>query len=267
MGQNMSRLEAVLFKRSLVFWCLEIAVVALLLWFLMALPFRVLSVSGGLLMPMAMLLSYMAWEDAFSQTVDLGLLFALACLMSCFTLFHGTAAAFFENAAIGACFFRFLLVSISFWLTCRSGSVVVPSHACEDAEDSGDRDDHLVGYLPIFMVTFILYIGLGGDFASVVFSQASFVFSAVKEIANFCPWILFVGMAVWAAMEGAVWWMEHRRGRQIVWAFGGGDVLFLGLFAGHIGFAPLLALYFLSLFTRVALAMIQFFLDGCLAAS
>ncbi|MBQ8698349.1 MAG: hypothetical protein IJ521_05065, partial [Schwartzia sp.] len=151
--------------------------------------------------------------------------------------------------------------------TCRSSSVAVPSSACEGDEDSGDRDDHLVGYLPIFMVTFILYTGLGGDVASFVFSQASFVLAAAREIADFCPGLSFAEMAVWAAMEGAVWWMEHRRGRQIVWAFGGGDVLFLGLFAGHIGFAPLLALYFLSLFTRVALAMIQFFLDGCLAAS
>ena len=238
----------------------EIIVLAFLLVFLMASPSGFPSWGLVLHVFIAILLSIMTEEDAHEQTVDLRFLSILALFMA-FSSF-GRIGDFIKCIFIGVCFFRFLLVAMSIYLTCRSASVAVPSDAWRgDGSSEEERQDQPAGYLPIFMVVFVLYLGFRENFAPVVFSQAFFVVDTISDIADFYPALLFISILCWLLSEAFLFWLIHSKKKQILWAFGGGDVLFLGLFAGYLGLAPLFALFFLSLIARTVFSLLQFFLD------
>lgn len=261
MERNMLPPEAAHFDESPIFTRLEIAAVAFLIGFLMLSSFPVFSLRWTLTAPLAVFLTVMIREDAFDQTVDLFILSFVAGLMFMLSAFYGQAFLFLADTIIGICFFRFLLAAASLWLTCRSDSVTVPS---SDGKMNGGvgANEHPVGYVPIFMVVFVMFLGLGEAMAPPVFAQSRFAVSVANELAEFYPCLLYIGFSAWAVVEGLLWWLENKKRREIYWAFGGGDVLFLGVFSGYLGVATLLALFFLSLIARVVFFLIHFFLSS-----
>lgn len=258
MVPNMSLQAAAPSKSSSII--IEIIVLAFLLVFLMASPSGFSSWGLALHVLIAILLSIMTEEDAHKQTVDLRFLSILAIFMA-FGSF-GRIGDFIKCIFIGLCFFRFLLVTMSIYLSCRSASVAVLSDVWRgDGSSEEERRDQPAGYLPIFMIVFVLYLGFGENLAPAIFSEAIFVVDTVSNIADFYPALPFISIFCWFLSEIILFWLVYSKKKQILWAFGGGDVLFLGLFAGYLGLAPLFALFFLSLIARTVFSLLQFFLD------
>ncbi|MBQ8699945.1 MAG: hypothetical protein IJ521_13275, partial [Schwartzia sp.] len=61
------------------------------------------------------------------------------------------------------------------------------------------------------------------------------------ELVAYFPWILLLVIAFYLLLASWEVFRVYRK-KPIVYAFGGGDVLFLGLFAGHLGGGTLMAL-------------------------
>ena len=249
MEKNMSPPAAVPSKHLIS--VLEIIMIAFFLIYLMAIPIPFLSLPWFFTAGVAVLLSFMIKEDARGQTVDLFLSCILAFLMFLMFAFHGQAQLFLKQMIIGGSFFRFLLVITSLWLTCRSVPVAVPSKAWKKDHEN---EDQAMGYLPIFMFVFILHLGFGEDFVPWVFSKAAFLVTVLEELIDFYPALSYISIGMWLFAESIMYWIEHKKGRQIPWAFGGGDVLFLGLFSGYLGLS---SLFFLSLIVRVLFSLLQ----------
>ena len=252
--------EAAQFK--FIITAIEIAGLALLLMFLMAFTLEFLSSEWWLTLLLAVILAFMVKEDAREQTVDLYLLSILGFSMFMIAYFSGTTKFFLKHTIIGICFFRSLLSTLSLWLTLRSVSFPSQNNAIKkDILSSASDENHSIGYLPIFVIVFAISLCLGDSFAPSVFSQSVFIVDIIAELFDFYPALPYIVIFLWFSCEAFLWWLEHKRSHQILWAFGGGDVLFLGLFAGYLGLAPLFALFFLSLLARVVFFLIQFVLD------
>lgn len=239
---------------------LEIMVMDFFLIVLMTYPLPFLSPTWFLTAGIAFFLSFMIEEDAHEQTIDLVLLFIVASLMFFLAVFHGEEQRFIKEMILGGYFFRFLLVITSLFVTCRSAPVAASRTDGQEAYFT-HAEKRPMGYLPIFAFVFVLYLSFGEEFAPFVFSQASFMAAVIVELVNFYPALPYIGLVVWMIGEGLLCHMEYMEKRRIVWAFGGGDVLFLGLFAGYLGLAPLFSLFFLSLIARVTFALLQHWIE------
>ena len=267
MEKNTSLPAAVLSKLQPFSNLFEIIGVAILFTYLMACHLQFFSWDWMLVAVIAVFLSMMTEEDARHQTVDVFFLAVLAVMMFLVSTFRGNQDVFVKDLIIGTCFFRFLLVLISLWTTCYYPPVYIEDYL-QDAEMSDEvAETHLMGYLPIFMIVFVFWLGLGDSFVPFVFAQSAFVFDVLKEIADFYVLFPWFSVAIWFFLEAILWWMEHKRKRLILWGFGGGDVLFLGIFSGYLGLAPLFALFFVSLFARVIFFFLHFFSRNKIASS
>ena len=240
---------------------LEIMVMAFFLIVLMTYPLPFLSPTWFLTAGIAFFLTFMIEEDAHEQTIDLVLLFIVASLMFFLAVFHGEEQRFIKQILLGTCFFRFLFVVTSLWVTCRSAPVAASQTDLAEEAYPTRIEERPMGYLPIFMFPFILSLGFGEDFAPFVFSQGAFMAAAITDLVDFYPTLPYIGFAVWLISEGLLWRMGYRKKRRIIWAFGGGDVLFLRFFSGYLGLVSLSSLFFLSLLTRVVFALVQFFIE------
>ncbi len=256
MEQNISPPTAARFK-SIPF-SMGIAFISVSLIYLMAFPIHYHLGALVLNIAIAILLSFMIEEDAHEQTVDLYRLAFLAILMFLFSLVYNQSQRFIIHTITGLCLFRCLLTAISLCLTFRSFPDTILSDSCEEADDS---NNNLIGYLPIFMLVFVFSLGFGENFAPFVFTEANFVVEVITELLDFYPVFLYFFLIGWIFLEGISWWLEYVKGHQILWAFGGGDVIFLGLFAGYLGLASLLGLFFLSLIARLVFSLLQFLLN------
>lgn len=258
MGRNTSPPAAALSKFIAPVW--EIIAIAFCLIVLMTHPLPFLAPIWFLTAGIAVFLSVMIEEDAHEQTIDLVLLFIVASLMLFVSVFQGEEERFVEDMILGGCFFRFLLVMPSLFVTCRSAPVAA---SCTDMQEaySTHVEKRPMGYLPIFTSVFVLYLGFGEEFAPLIFSQASCMAAVIAELVDFYPALPYIGLTAWLMGEGLIWRMEYMKKRRIIWAFGGGDVLFLGLFAGYLGLVPLFSLFFLSLLARVVFALLQCWIE------
>lgn len=246
----------------------EIIIVSFLLIFLMTYSLPFLSPTWFLTAAIAFFLLFMIEEDAYEQTIDLILLFIVASLMLTIAAFHGREQFFIKQMIIGGCFFRFLLVLTSLFSTYRSiSSAAISNKAWQEDPSSSFRERQIVGYLPVFAFVFILFLGFGEDFIPFIFSQAAFTVDTVKELVDFYPVLPYLGIVFWLSIESLLWWLEHKKRQQIIWAFGGGDVLFLGLFSGYLGLSALFSLFFLSLLARAMFSLAQFFIDHEIAST
>ena len=193
---------------------------------------------------LAVCLLLMTKEDAAEQTIDMRCLFALAWILYFAYALEAPPHHFGFHALIGTLFFGILRLSLTFWLTWqtreRSGYTVSPLGK-EEPTSNGQ-----CGYVPIFMLVFVLYLGWGTEWASFVFRQAAMSTSIMGELLEIFPEILVAAIIFWLLLTG---WEVYRlySGEPIVYALGGGDVVFLGLFAGYLGGGTLVALFFLSL--------------------
>ncbi len=267
MGKNISPPAAVPFRTQSVAFAVEVSSITVSLIFLLNLQSNIISLQWYLVAVMAFFLTLMIDEDAHEQTVDIALLSIIGVIMLFVSTLYGQSWAFLKDAVIGVCFFRFLLALTTFWLTFRTKSISPLYHKdLKDDLSSLQSGGQATGYLPIFMVVFVLRLGLGESFAPFVFLHTAITLDIIEDLVGYYPLLPYFGITVWLMIEGILWWLEHMRTRQIVWAFGGGDVLFLGLFAGYLGLVQLLALYFLSLIARVVFSLLQFFLDSKIAS-
>lgn len=247
----------------------EIIIVSFLLIFLMTYSLQFLSPTWFLTAAIAFFLSFMIEEDAYEQTIDLILLFIVASLMLTIAIFNGREQFFIKQMIIGGCFFRFLLVLTSLFSTYHSissAAILNKARRQEDYSLALGAEEQVIGYLPVFAFVFILFLAFGEDFAPFIFLQAAFTVDTVKELINFYPILPYLGIAFWLSVESLLQWLEHIKRRQIVWAFGGGDVLFLGLFSGYLGLSALFSLFFLSLLARAMFSLAQFFINHEIAS-
>lgn len=207
----------------------------------------------------ASILAVMTEEDAREQTIDIRLLSILFTAMLFIAAYHAETAMFLQKVLCGTIFFRVLLLGTSLITTWQAEyrrkkhllPIAIPEKIDDDAAQA-------TGYIPIFMFVFILYLGIGTDFSSFIFSETAFALFLIKE--TMLPESFTLMGVSWLTLEW-YFWQRERKKANIVWAFGGGDVLFLGFFAGHVGLSAILALFFLSLITRIAQGIIQTLLD------
>lgn len=258
MGRNTSPPAAALSKFIAPIW--EIIIMGFFLIVLMTYPLPFLSPTWFLTAGIAVFFSVMIEEDAHEQTIDLVLLFIVASLMFFIAVFHGEEQRFIKDMILGGCFFRVLLVMPSLFVTCRSATVAASRTDGQEAY-SAHVEKRPMGYLPIFTSVFVLYLGFGEAFSPFVFSQVSFMAAAIAELVDFYPALPYIGLTAWLMGEWLIWRMEYMKKCRIVWAFGGGDVLFLGLFSGYLGLVPLFSLFFLSLLARVVFALLQCWIE------
>ncbi len=237
----------------------EIISIAFLLIFLMTCSLQFLSPTWILTAAIAVFLSFMIEEDAYEQTIDLVFLFIVAALMLFISVFHGYEQLFIKQMIIGTCFFRFLLVLTSLWLTCRPSAAAVLNRIQQE-DDPLNLKNETIGYLPVFAIVFILYLGFGETFAPFVFSGIFFAITVLEDLIDFYPSLPYIGLILWFICEKILWEIKHKKRQQIIWAFGGGDVLFLGIFAGYLGLSPLFSLFFLSLIARIIFSLLQLFI-------
>ena len=101
-----------------------------------------------------------------------------------------------------------------------------------------------------------MYLGFGTVWASPVFGASSDFIFIIKELADVFPLAMMIchfGILLFIVMVDIWTCFRFHDEKPFIWAFGGGDVIFLGLFAGYLGLGPLLAIYFLSLITQFLL--------------
>ena len=233
---------------------------------LIAVPLGSLMMSGMdgdlfscfLAMMAAFLLAIMTEEDAHEQTIDLRLLILLFLTFLFLAIVQKRLYVFFMDTFFGMFVFQFLRIVLSLWITWRADG---------DMSESGERTSKAVsptiGYVPIFFLVFVMYLGFGTVWASPVFDASSDFIFIIKELAAVFPQTMalcfmgFIFFMVFLDTWVAVYSYHHK---SFIWAFGGGDVFFLGLFAGYLGMELLLALYFLSLVAQLLLFNVPHFL-------
>jgi len=233
---------------------------------LIAVPLGSLMMSGMdgdlfscfLAMMAAFLLAIMTEEDAHEQTIDLRLLILLFLTFLFLAIVQKRLYVFFMDTFFGMFVFQFLRIVLSLWITWR---------AYGDMSESGERTSKAVsptiGYVPIFFLVFVMYLGFGTVWASPVFDASSDFIFIIKELADVFPLAMMIclfGILLFIVMVDIWTFFRFHDEKPFIWAFGGGDVIFLGLFAGYLGLGPLLALYFLSLVAQLLLFNVPHFL-------
>ena len=226
---------------------------------LIAVPLGSLMMSGidgdlfscFLAMMAAFLLAIMTEEDAHEQTIDLRALLLLAVVFFCLACMQGRHYNFLMESVVGMFIFQSFRILLSIWMTWRAGDDISKSE-----KQTVKAESPAIGYVPIFFLVFVMYLGFGTAWASPVFDASSEFISIIKELAAVFPQTIalcfmgFIFFMVFLDTWVAVYSYHHK---TFIWAFGGGDVIFLGLFVGYLGFGPLLAIYFLSLITQFLL--------------
>ena len=203
----------------------------------------------------ALLLSIMTEEDAKEQTIDIRCLVLLWAMFLSIAVFQDRALDFAHGLFGGTIFFGLLRLLLSFWLTWQSGNTGNARTLQADDSPVDEAVTTQMGYLPIFMLVFLLYLGFGTEWASLVFHQSSVLVAIMDELIEVFPGILEAAIVCWLFFTG---WEIFRvcKREPFVCAFGGGDVIFLGVFAGHLGGGTLMALFFLSLIVQAILSII-----------
>ena len=205
------------------------------------------------------ILAIMTLEDAFEQTIDLRCLLLLAVTFFYSACMQGRYDNFFMESVVGMFIFQSFRVLLSVWMTWRAG---------EDIPESGKQaikaESPAIGYVPIFLLVFVMYLGFGTAWASPVFNASAEFISVIKELADVFPQTMALCMTGFLFLMVLVdtWVAVYSYHKPFIWAFGGGDVFFLGLFAGYLGMEPLLALYFLSLVAQLLFNVPHFFKRG-----
>ena len=213
-----------------------------------------------LAMTAAFLFAVMTEEDAHEQTIDLRALFLLAVVFFCLACMQGRHYNFLMESVVGMFIFQSFRILLSIWMTWRVGDDI-----SESGKQTVKAESPAIGYVPIFFLVFVMYLGFGTAWASPVFDASSEFISIIKELAAVFPQTIalcfmgFIFFMVFLDTWVAVYSYHHK---TFIWAFGGGDVIFLGLFAGYLGFGPLLAIYFLSLITQFLLFNVPNILRG-----
>ena len=203
------------------------------------------------------ILAIMSLEDAFEQTIDVRFLFLLMVTFFCLACMQDRYYDFFIEWVMGTFIFQSFRLLLSVWMTWRAG---------EDAQESGERtaktESPAIGYVPIFLLVFVMYLGFGTAWASPVFNASAEFISIIKELAGVFPQAMNLCFMVFFLLIFFLdnWVAGYSHRKPFLWAFGGGDVLFLGLFAGYLGMELLLALYFLSLVAQLLLFNVPHFL-------
>ena len=255
MEQPMLLPEAAVSKENQGFSFFGVLALAVSLAVLMLNPSEPIFISCLLTIFSAFLLALMTEEDAHNQTIDLFLLILLVSLFALLSAFQNRFDDFFCDSLIGLFLFSFLRLFLSVFITWREEYVVL---GFIDDSDSFNKDFSIsaTGYVPIFMLVFSLYAGFGTDLAAPVFYESAFLVSAFSDLFTYFPMVKFGVCVIYAMLFGWVL-LRSYKDEFVAWAFGGGDVLFLGLFSGFLGLSVLLALFFLSLVMQVALAGLQ----------
>ena len=250
MGKNTSLPEAAASEDNRRRPLREILFIAVLLSFLMMSGMDGDFFSCFLAMMAAFLLAFMTEEDAHEQTIDLRALLLLAVAFLSLACMQDRYDKFIMESVVGMLIFQSFRVLLSLWMTWRAG---------EDIPASGKRtikaESPAIGYVPIFCLVFTMYLGLGTMWASPVFDASSEFISVINELIDVFSADFYVCISLFFILIFFLEnWMDVRSyHRPVIWAFGGGDVLFLGLFAGYLGMELLLALYFLSLIAQLLL--------------
>ena len=201
----------------------------------------------------AFILAFMTEEDAHDQTIDLRHLSLLGAVLLVLSVFQSRAYDFARGLLCGTLFFASFRLLLSVWMTCRAGD----GEAFSGKDEVGEEPEpEPMGYVPIFMLVFALYLGFGTDWASVVFQKAAMAAAIADETVAYFSWILAIAIAFYLLLTSWEVFRIYRR-KPIIYAFGGGDVLFLGLFAGHLGGGTLMALFFLSLIAQALIMGIR----------
>lgn len=208
----------------------------------------------------AVIFSRMVIEDFRCQTVDVRLAGMLLVVMAADV---DDLPGFFIRVVSGAIFFRCLMLLLSLWATWRLESrkgylAGLRISRLDNGSVPMGGDNHQCGYLPIFALTFIGYMAIWGNGWQVpqIFQELNAIALTISSAGEAVPeFVFFSGAtltALWLALEGYV---HHREEccESVVYAFGGGDVLILALFAGFMGRIPLLWLFLASLFVQLFL--------------
>ena len=203
-----------------------------------------------LAMTAAFLFAVMTEEDAHEQTIDLRALFLLAVVFFCLACMQGRHYNFLMESVVGMFIFQSFRILLSIWMTWRVGDDI-----SESGKQTVKAESPAIGYVPIFFLVFVMYLGFGTAWASPVFDASSEFISVINELIDVFSADFYVCISLFFILIFFLEnWMDVRSyHRPVIWAFGGGDVLFLGLFAGYLGMELLLALYFLSLIAQLLL--------------
>ena len=208
-------------------------------------------VSCVLAISAAVILAFMALEDAFERTIDLRFLLLLAVSFFYLAIMQDRYYDFFMDSAMGVLIFQAFRLLLSVWMTWRAGE-----ESLESGERTANTEPPVTGYIPIFLLVFVMYLGFGKAWALPVFDASSEFVFVMKELVD-----VFPGTMNFCCTGFLLLWVAGYSCRKpFIWAFGGGDVLFLGLFAGYLGLELILALYFLSLIAQLLLFNVPHFL-------
>lgn len=230
---------------------IEIAAMSGIFFLLMAMRVEFAVVPLGLTAIAAVLLAFMTREDAKEQTVDLRLFAGLALVMLGLAAWEDKTGAFLLRAVFGVMFFRIFLLFLSVWTTWRAAYFsFLPKTLYVSGSEAAKESSARIGYIPIFMLTVWLYMGLGESLAPIIFERTTEAAALIEEFFAVFPVMLLFFTAVWLRFEW-YFWRRGKNGQPIVWAFGGGDVLILGLFTAYLGTGALLAVFWLSLVIQI----------------